>query len=337
MYPDRLVSVPGRVALVLMAAGISACGGGGGGGGVAATPAELAIIDAGNADSIAREVLSAGFDSGDVGTAAGGSGILATDGGSNALAVHMAERRMIQAAGLTTGQAQPSASYGPEREICLVSGAITLSATLASTETLRRGDQITAVFEACDDGDGAVYNGRLRIDVQSFTGDLFADLYQLDSRFTMTNLAITEDGRTQTANGTLNVNMNLLTPNLESYSATSTRFTVNSGSTSWIFHDVVSTVDDDYRGDAWLTTFSESGSLESSSFEGRVDYGTTTPFQSVDGGYPATGVLRIGGANGSSIVVTTLNDEQLQLAIDWNGDTVVDETRLMDWSTVPGW
>jgi hypothetical protein len=336
MYPDRLISVPGRVALVLMAAGISACGGGGGGGGAAA-PADLTSIDAGNADSIVREVLSAGFDSGDFGVAAGGSGILAADGGSNALAVHMAGRRTIQAAGQMTGQAQPSASYGPERENCLVSGTITLSASLASTETLRRGDQITAVFEACDDGDGAVYNGQLRIDVQSFTGDLFADRYQLDSRLTMTNLAITEDGRTETANGTLNVNMDLRTPNLESYSVTSTRFTLNSGGTAWTLHDLVLTFVDDYRGDAWLTTFSESGSLESSNFAGRVDYGTLTPFQSVDGNYPATGVLRIGGANGSSIVVTALNEEELQLAIDWNGDTVVDETRLMDWSTVPGW
>lgn len=45
-----------------------------------------------------------------------------------------------------------------------------------------------------------------------------------------------------------------------------------------------------------------------------------------------------GGANGSSIVVTALDSEaDLQLAIDWNGDTVVDETRLMAWDTVPGW
>jgi hypothetical protein len=312
---------------------MSACGGGGGGGGGAAAPADLVNIDAGNADTIVREVLSVGAGSGDFGMAAGGSGILAADGGSNALALKMAARRTIQA----VGQIQPSANYGPERENCLVSGAVTLSASLASTETLRSGDQITAVFESCDDGDGAVYNGRLRIDVQSFTGDLFADLYRLDSRFTLTNLAITEDGTTETGNGTLNVNMNLLTANLESYSITTTRFSLSSGSTSWTMHDVVSTVDDDYRGGGWLMTLSESGSLESSNFEGRVDYGTTTPFQSVDGNPPATGVLRIDGANGSSITVTALNEENLQLVIDWNGDTIVDETRLMAWSTVSGW
>lgn len=332
MHTARLMACASRTTLVLLSAGMAACGGGGGGVSAAA-PATLVSIDANNAETIVREVLAAGFDSGEMGMAAGGGGILAADGGSNALAVSMAERRTIQAA----GQAQPSANYGPDREDCLVSGSLTLSASLASTETLQRGDRITAVFAACNDGDGAVYNGQLRIDVQTFTGDLFADLYQLEGSFIMTNLAITEGGRTETANGTLNVNMNLLTPDLELYSITSTRFTLNSGSTSWIFHDVVSTVEDDYRGDAWLTTLSESGSLESSGFEGRVDYGTITPFRSVDGDYPATGVLRIDGANGSSILVTALNEERLQLAIDWNGDTAVDETRLMDWSTVPGW
>ena len=86
MYPDRLIAVPGRAALVLIAALVSACGGGGGGGSSAA-PADLAIIDAGNAESIVREVLSAGFDSSEV---AGGGEILAADGGSSALVVHMA-------------------------------------------------------------------------------------------------------------------------------------------------------------------------------------------------------------------------------------------------------
>jgi hypothetical protein len=303
-------------------------------------PADLVSIDAGNAESITREVLSASFGSSDLGTVAGGD-ILGADGGPSALAVHLAGRRTIQAAGQAVrqaaGQVQPSANYGPEREDCLVSGTNTFSASLASLDTLTPGDHFTAVYEACDDGDGTVYNGQLRIDVRSFTGDLFADLYRLDGRFTFTNLAITEDGITETSNGTLNVDMNLLTPDLESDIITLTRFALSSGNTDWTFHDVVSNVEDDHRGNAWLTTLSESGSLASSNFEGRIDYGTLTPFQSVDGDYPTTGVLRIDGANGASVVATALNEENLQLAIDWNGDSVVDETRLMAWSTVPGW
>ena len=334
MHPDRLISSARRVALVFVTTGIGACGGGGGGGSSAA-PADLAVIDAGNAESIVREVLSAGFDSSEV---AGGGEILAANGGSSALVVHMAGRRTIQAAGqAVSGQVQPSANYGPDREDCLVSGTNTFSASLASLDTLTPGDHFTAVYEACDDGDGTVYNGQLRIDVRSFTGDLFADLYRLDGRFTFTNLAITEDGITETSNGTLNVDMNLLTPELESDIITLTRFALSSGNTDWTFHDVVSNVEDDHRGNAWLTTLSESGSLASANFEGRIDYGTLTPFQSVDGDYPTTGVLRIDGANGASVVATALNEENLQLAIDWNGDSVVDETRLMAWSTVPGW
>lgn len=338
MYRYRFTVVAGRMALGLMAAGISACGGGGGGG--TAAPADLASLDSGNADTIVREVLGGGFGASGFGTTTGGA-ILSANGGSNALAVGMAARRTIQAVGDTGSQAggtvQPSASYGPERSDCLVSGTVTLSATLASTETLQRGDQITAVFNSCNDGDGAVLNGRLRIDVHDFSGDLDSDLYRLDSRFTLTNLAVTENGISETGDGALDIDLNFLTPGRELYDISTSRFTVTSGSRSRIFRDMVTSAEDDYRGGGWLSTFSESGSLESWNFEGRIDYGTLSPFQSVDGNPPGTGVLRIDGANGTSILVTALNEAELQLAIDWDGDTLVDETRLMDLDTVPGW
>lgn len=99
MYPARSIPWAARTILVALSAGMSACGGGGGGGGGAAAPADLVNIDAGNADTIVREVLSVGAGSGDFGMAAGGSGILAADGGSNALALKMAARRTIQAVG----------------------------------------------------------------------------------------------------------------------------------------------------------------------------------------------------------------------------------------------
>jgi hypothetical protein len=132
----------------------------------------------------------------------------------------------------------------------------------------------------------------------------------------------------------MNVTENLLTPLLELYSATSTRLNLRSGNFSWTGRNLTQSIDEDHRGNEWLTTSTGSGSLESSSFDGRVDYGTITPLLSIDGDYPASGVVRIDGLNGSSIVVTALNEETLQLAIDINGDTVVDETRLLDWSEV---
>ena len=325
---NRWISSGCRTALILMTAGMTACGGGGGGGGAA--PAALAVIDTGNAETIASEVLVVGFDVSDVGMAAGGGGILATDGGSNALAVNMAGRRTIQAA----GQAQPSASYGPEQDECLINGTLTLSGDLANTDTLTRNDRITAVFAACDDGDGAIYNGRMRFDILSFSGDLYADQYQLKSDITLTNLAITENERTVTANGNMTLDLNLMTLGLDSYLMGSPRLEVNSGNSSWVLHDMVVSIDDDYRGAEWLTITSASGSLESSNFEGRVDFGTPTDFVASDENYPHTGVLRIDGANGSSILVTVIDEESLQLAIDVNGDGTVDETRLMDWTEV---
>jgi hypothetical protein len=333
MYAARSIARAPRTTLILLSAGMAACGGGGGGG-VAATPAALVSIDEDNAETIAREVLSVGVDSADLGVSTGGSGILAADGGASALAVHLAGRRTIQAA----GQVQASAIGDAESEFdCLVSGTLSLSEDLDDPDTLQSGDEVTAVFDACDDGEGAVYDGQLRIEVQSFTGDLFEGLYRLDSRFVMTDLAITKNGITETGNGTLNVDMDLRIAGLETYDIESTLFTLTSGATTWIVRDLVSFFEDDYRDEEWRVTLDESGSLESSSFAGRVDYGTTTPFVSVDGGYPRAGVLRIDGANGTSVLVTVLDEEELQLEIDRNGDEVVDETLLLNWEDIPGW
>jgi hypothetical protein len=330
MHPARPIAHASRTTLILLSAGMAACGGGGGS--VAATPAALVSIDEDNAETIAREVLSVGVDSADLGVSNGSSGILAADGGASALAVHLAGRRTIQAAG------QVQASAIDESEVdCVVSGTLSLSEDLDDPDTLQSGDEITAVFDACDDGEGAVYDGQLRIEVQSFTGDLFEGLYRLDSRFVMTDLAITKNGITETGNGTLNVDMDLLTAGLESYDITSTLFTLTSGASTWLVRDLVSFFEDDYRDEEWHVTLDESGSLESSSFAGRVDYGTTTPFESVDGGYPQTGVLRIDGANGSSVVVTVLDEEELQLDIDRDGNEVVDETLVLEWDEIPGW
>ena len=328
-------SLPLVVAIVTML--VAACGGGGGG---ATTPAKPAVIDSGNAQVITREVLDAGLGAGSFGVAVGGGGILSTDGSSTALAQGMAHRRIIQTApagGVSpAGQVQPTASFGPERVDCLVSGFISLSGSLHSESTLVAGDRITSDFNACDDAVGAVYDGRLRLDVTSFSGDLLANQFALGARITLTGLAIAEGGSTTTGDGAFDLVLDLTVPLASVLTVSGDVLETRSGSDAWVLRDFAISVDEDSTGASVLTTYGGTGTLEGSGLDGAVDFATVVPLVATGANDPATGELLITGANGATIRATVLDSASLALAIDLNGDGVVDETQDMAWSTVAG-
>ncbi len=316
------------LAALLALVGLSACGGGGGSGG--SVPASPAAIDTGNAATIAREVMSVGLDAGTFGGAVGGGGILSADGGSNALAQSLVRRRA------TIQQVQPAASVGPETFHCIVRGTVRLSGSLNSDITLTPGDRITIDFNNCDDADGAVYDGRMRIDIASFSGDIFNDQYALGASVAFTDLAITEDGATIIGDGTLNLDLDLTVPLISETRESGSVFSFLSGSDAWVLRDFSLTTVEDGAGANVLTTISGTGTLEGSGFEGAVDFATLTPLVATGDDYPATGEVLITGANGATIRATVLNAQTVQLAIDLNGDGLVDDTQQLAWSTLGG-
>ncbi len=308
--------------------GLSACGGsGGGGGGSAASPA---VIDASNSAQITREVIDVGLGAGDFGAAVGGGGILSSDGGSKALAQAMVRRRA------TIQRVQPAASIGPESLDCLVSGTVGVSGSVDSEGTLTPGDRITLDFSNCDDADGAIYDGRMRIDITNFSGDIFNDQYALGAAVALTDLAITEDGVTTVGDGAIDLNLDLTTSLISDLTVSGRLLELRSGADVWVLRDfALATVEDD-TGANLLSQISGTGTLEGSGFEGAVDFVTVSPLVATGDDYPATGQVLITGANGANIKATVLDAQTIQLAIDLNGDSVVDDTQEILWSSVGG-
>jgi len=308
--------------------GLSACGGGGGGG--ASSAVSPAVIDAGNAAQITREVIDLGLGAGDFGAAVGGGGILSSDGGSNALAQAMVRRRA------TIQRVQPTASIGPESLDCLVGGTVGVSGSVDSEVTLTPGDRITIDFNNCDDADGAIYDGRMRIDITSFSGDIFSDQYALGAAVALTDLAITEDGVTTVGDGAIDLNLDLTTPLISDLTVSGRLLELRSGADAWALRDFAVTTVEDGTGANLLAQISGTGTLEGSGFEGAVDFVTVSPLVATGDDYPATGQVLITGANGANIRATVLDAQTIQLAIDLNGDSVVDDTQEILWSTVGG-
>jgi len=312
-------------ALAGLALALGACGGGGGGG---SAPAAPAVIDAGNAAAITREVLATGLGAGAFGAAVGGGSILSTDGGTSAMVQSMASQKK------TIQRVQPHVNIPAETYDCLVSGTVRLSGSLSSDETLTAGDRISADFNNCDDAEGAVLNGSLRIDVTAFSGDIYSDQFLLGARVTLTNLAITEDGGVTTGNGAFNLDLDLTESLVSDLTVSGAVLDISSGGESWVLRDFAVTVLEDATGIALATRYSGTGTLEGAGFDGAVDFVTVVPLLATGDDFPATGQVLITGANGATIRATVLDAQAIQLAIDVDGDNLVDDTQQVPWSTV---
>jgi len=286
------------------------------------------VVDSGNAPVITREVIAVGLDAGTFGVALGGGSVLSADSGSTALSQALARPRA------TIQSVQPSVTIGPERFDCLVSGSVRLSGSIASPDRLSPGDRITADFSDCDDADGAVFDGRMRLDVNSFSGDIYTDLFALGARMTLTDLAVTEDGITTVGDGIAEIDLDLTVPLKSSLTLAGDRLEIRSGSRAWVLRDFAVTELEDGTGVELVTENYGSGTLEGDGFEGAADFVAVGPLVSVDGNFPSTGEVLITGANGATIRATVLDAISLQLAIDFNGDSVVDETQQLLWSAV---
>ncbi len=280
--------------------------------------------------TITREVVSVGLDVGAFGGAVGGGGILSTDGGSNTLAQSLVRRRA------TIQQVQPAASVGPETFDCLVSGTVRLSGSLNSELTLTPGDRISIAFSNCDDADGAVYDGRMLLDVTSFSGDILNDVYALGAAVTFTDLGITEGGETIIGDGKVDIDLDLTVPLISETAESGSLFSLRLGSDAWILRDFALSTVEDATGASLLTRISGTGTLEGSGFEGAVDFATLSPLVATGDDYPATGEVLITGANGATIRATVQSSQTVQLAIDLNGDGLVDDTQQIPWSTLRG-
>ena len=335
MTTDQWLRSAGRsLATFAILVGLGACGGGGGAGDGGRRPDSPAVIDAGNAATITREVVSVGLDAGAFGGVVGGGGILSADGGSNALAQSLAQSLVRHRA--TIQQVQPAASVGPETFDCLVSGTVRLSGSLNSEFTLTPGDRISIAFSHCDDADGAVYDGRMRLAVASFSGDILNNVYALGAAVTFTDLAITAGGGTLIGDGTLDIDLDLTVPLISATAESGSLFGFRRGSDAWILRDFALSTVEDATGASLLTRISGTGTLEGSRFEGAVNFVTLSPLVATGDDYPATGEVLITGANSATIRATVQTAQTVQLAIDLNGDGLVDDTQQVPWSSLGG-
>lgn len=310
----------------ILAMMLAACGGGGGGdgGGTVVNPGAptvaAAAITAANAPDIAGAVVVASDSTSEsAATAPVGSG------GSQPTALP------------AKGSAQLAAvSVGPESEPCSFGGMLTAWATvenpnLAVQGIVQAGDRFRSDFSQCDEGAG-VFNGGFDFTVRAFSGNVF-DLYRLDMNATLRNFSYLNAGRETILDGRALLLLDIFASPVTFARLESDRLDVelieNGNSFTATFFDFSEEGTVDLSTDA--CNLSASGAIQSSLFDGEAEFVTTANLVGSCSGRPDSGALLITGADDASIRVTVLDNVNVQLEVDLDGDGSVDETLVRTW------
>jgi hypothetical protein len=316
-------TLPTAALLVAMIAG---CGGGGGGGSnPTATQAE---ISPDNATEIAGDVVEGVTETAALGEF-GAFGGLAVGG---ALPGGGHSKTTAALASKTGGAVLMQAAIGPVELTCANGGKVTISAEIREQDTLSAGDTFTFEFDRCDEGEGEILSGRVRLGIDAFEGDLDAERFRVDATLDFDVLAVEEDGQTDTVNGELALSVDTTRYPTVSFSHASDAFSVTEDGETVVLADWLTrlTVDESSQPPAYALT--GNGSIDVPR-HGAVGYEFLEPFQGFGEDRPDSGVLLIEGANGGSIRVTALSNTQVQLEIDYDG-LGVDETLTLTWDEI---
>jgi hypothetical protein len=322
---------------------LAACGGGGGGAPPAA-PAEPALaeitsqnapaITAGAMDAVLGSALLAGFGGTDLFLP---TSVTSTGGIVGAGEVVL---KLIRRHGAATQLRRILVVVGPFTEPCLVSGSITFSADLQNETTLSPGDSITADFSNCDDGDGLILNGGFDFTFVSFSQSI-VDCFvfnactgedQLTVDIDFRDLQTTAGAVTLSVVGDQTLEIDTTTPPTSTTTISGDSLTISDAAFTQSLSAYSTTVTVNSLTAAY--TIDGNGTSEVPTlFSDPVIYATTDPLTGIAIGVvaPDSGSVLIEGADSATITLVVLNNVQVQLEIDLDGDGITDETQSTTW------
>jgi len=313
----------------LIAAGLSllaACGGSGGGGNTTVSPDATLTINSNNAMLVAKVSYESAIASGGLGSLSGnGLFVGSVPGGVSKL-----DNGIATAAKTGVGQAQ--VPVPAETTPCAVSGTVTVSGEIADpiTPTLSAGDFFEIDYDRCDDGLGDVTDGLMRLDIDSFSGDFLSELFEMTVTLTLNTFQVTTGQDVLTSHGDASVSLNTLNSPAVSTSLDGNSMRIDANATSELLTNYMSAITVDGGLVPSPYTSSSSGTLDSTQLAGIIRYSTPVIFSGFDSDYPSSGEFLVSGA-GSSLRLIAIDNVNVTIELDTNGDGTVDETLQTTW------
>jgi len=307
---------------------VSSCGDGSyvDGPGSTNTGGGLSLTSA-NAQSAAVVVMNAAFGSADLASVGGSIGLSGNVPGSSAKAAYRESQ-----SGFLVNVLQ-KIPFGPDEFPCDVSGSMTISGDIADPLTLTAGDTFSVDANACNDGFGEVLDGLMTMTVTEFSGDLFLQMYLLGMNATLDALQVTTADDVISSTGDTAVSLDTRVAQFVSatVSGSSMATSSNAGTETLTDYQTSQTVD---AGAALAPyTLTSFGTIDSSLLSDIVSYTTPVQFEGFGVDFPDTGELLISG-NNSSVRLIALDNVNVRIELDNDGNGSVDETIETTWAAL---
>lgn len=321
--------------LILLAftAALPACGGGGGGGGTPAASA-FAKIDAQNAAAISGEVVEAALASGEL------SDLVDTDplsasggiGGIGKTGMHALGKLGLGGNGGPAAWFQ--AAIGPVMLDCDGGGRVTLSGEVTDPNVPTQGDRLRISFDQCQSGDGELVDGDFEIVVDQAAGNFDTGEFELSVTLDVDGLTATDADGTEFVDGRVAVDIDTSQPPISSITVSGDNLTAGEDNVTRTLAEFVTAITTNEGVAPPAYTFTSSGSVLSSEFDGAIDYSTPVTFEGTVGEDPYTGELLIVGADQASIRMIALDNVNVRLLVDEDGDGAIDATIDTTWDAI---
>jgi hypothetical protein len=229
-----------------------------------------------------------------------------------------------------------SGNFGPLTVDCMASGTAELSGSIATAGTFTANDQLGATFTNCVRG-GEELDRRLDVVVNSFA-DTPGDGYLVTATATETDMLRFIGGSCYSGTGTFDTSYDFVYTTAGSVQAQSSAntFVVWSGGRTQTLHDALVSTQITVGQQPVTVTRASSGTITSEDLVGSFAYESVTPDvflldnQSTTG--PYSGELLIKASDGSTMTMVALNDFNVRLDLDFNGDSITDEQIMTTWA-----
>ena len=314
--------------VALLGAFLAACGGSGGGDGAAAgrTPVATAVLDSGNAVQVAGTTADAALFSAEFDELAN-LGVLGSPGGALVVQSGASESMTLakQSASLQ------AVSIGPESQPCPFGGSMTISATIENPEVLTAGDTFSLNYINCNFGEGLVANGGMSFTVTSFSGDMLGEDFSVGFDLDVTGFSMNEGGENVSLDGDISLSMTM-TATSSTVTMSGTSLHISNGVDFYDMAEFSTTTTIDMSMFPESFSMTSHGFLMSSDFDGEVEFQTTIALQGSGEGNPVSGEFEVIGADGATVRVIPMDEFNVRVELDLNGDGAVDTDGTIDMS-----
>ena len=310
--------------------GLSGCGGS------SENTSPTASIDSNNATEVVRVAASAVFETDEIAEFGDFFDFTSSLERSNPDAMVAASRiamSRLDDATVKSIQAQEETSS------CAGGGSVTISGSIAATDTFTKGDFIQIKADSCDNGDEIV-DGQMKMTIiTSLDGDLSTSDFLLDFNVVFTDFSVTDSSAETVFNGGIDITLDMA-PSVMQMTVSGKSFTVSSTNQALSFINFSNeyTVDVSEYPVTW--SYDSKGTVGSSEFEGTVNYQMPVKFEGSGENYPHTGELLITGADNATLHLIILNnvdiqtDADIQIDADYDGDGDPEAIFYMTWDEV---